>query len=53
MGGHYFKQAALNGNIEVVKVLVEQHVDVNTKVQDGWTPLYLATANNHMEVVKL
>ena len=44
--------ASRNGHLEVVKFLVEQAADVNTKNNDGWKPLHAATQNGHLEVVK-
>lgn len=30
------------GNLDVIKILVEHHVDVNVKNPDEWTPLHAA-----------
>ena len=46
-------EAALNGNTENVKLLLDKGADVNAKDTDGWTPLLLAAANGHTETVKL
>ena len=37
----------------MVKFLVEQQAEVNAKKDDGWTPLYSAAKNGHLDVVKL
>jgi len=35
----YFLSAVQNGNIELVKELLEQGTDVEVKNESGWTPL--------------
>lgn len=48
--------AAQDGNLELVKKLLEGRVNVN-KVEDygedGATPLYIAALNNHLEIVEI
>ena len=37
--------AVVYGDIEMVQVLLDYGVDVNTRDEDGWTPLYYAPSN--------
>ena len=41
--------AALHGQIELVRFLVERRAEVN---KPGWTPLHFAAANGHADVVR-
>ncbi|RYP68260.1 hypothetical protein DL771_006762 [Monosporascus sp. 5C6A] len=41
------------GNVEVVKLLLENGADLTITKKDGWTPLHAASVNGHVEVVKL
>ncbi len=36
----FWKKAARNGNLEAVKMLIEQGADIETKYYNGYTPLY-------------
>jgi ankyrin repeat protein len=42
--------AALNGDIELVKLMIGKDAEVNKK---GWAPLHYAAANGHDDVVQL
>lgn len=42
--------AALNGDMDLVKLLVSKDAEINKK---GWAPLHYAAANGHDDVVKL
>jgi ankyrin repeat protein len=42
--------AALNGDIELVKLLISKDAEVNKK---GWAPLHYAAANGHDDVAQL
>ncbi|RYP05136.1 hypothetical protein DL764_004021 [Monosporascus ibericus] len=44
--------ASMNGNVEMVKLLLEKGADVTTRT-NGRTPLNSASKNGHVEVVKL
>ena len=44
---------AKRGNIELVKLLTEKGADINVKDGMGYTPLYWACEEGHLEVVKL
>ena len=45
--------ASQNGELEVVKILLANHVDVSTKDKDGWTALMRASQQGHHKIVKL
>lgn len=45
--------AALNGNLEVVRMLLMQGAEINHTDTSGATPLYAAAANGHVDVVEL
>ena len=49
------RDAAYDGNIEVVKQHLAAGTDVNGKVDDGWewTPLHNAARNGHKEIIEL
>lgn len=42
--------AALDGNIELCRLLISKDADVN---KPGWTPLHYAATNGHVEVIRL
>ncbi|EXK76781.1 hypothetical protein FOQG_18486 [Fusarium oxysporum f. sp. raphani 54005] len=42
-----------NGNIEVVKMLLEKGADARAANMDGLTPLLLTSQNGHLEMVKI
>ena len=44
--------AALTGDLEQVKELVESGQDKNVTVVDGQTPLFAASQNGHLDVVR-
>jgi serine/threonine-protein phosphatase 6 regulatory ankyrin repeat subunit B len=45
--------ASLNGHVQVVKLLLKKHADVNIRSKVGWTALLLASENGFHEVVEL
>lgn len=45
-------KAANNGNLEKVKLLIKQGVDINIKDKNGESPINSAIRMNHFEVVK-
>ncbi|WP_341815111.1 ankyrin repeat domain-containing protein [Wolbachia endosymbiont (group A) of Chalcis sispes] len=45
--------AAMNGKIDVAKVLLKHNADVNAKNNEGKTALYYAAKYNHQELVEL
>jgi len=45
--------AANNGDIEIVKFLLEHGADPTAKNRDGWTPLRQAKLNNDTKVIEL
>lgn len=46
-------RAAKNGNINIVKYLISQRVNVNTQTSEGYTCLYYAALNGNAEIVDL
>ncbi len=44
--------AAVDGNLELVRMLVESGAKPETKNAFGNTPLHLASLNGHLDVVK-
>ncbi|RDK03870.1 ankyrin repeat domain-containing protein [Paraburkholderia lacunae] len=49
-GENAMMMAALNGDIDFVKLLIAKDAEVSKK---GWTPLHYAAANGHDDIVKL
>ncbi|UCK58910.1 hypothetical protein AFCA_001744 [Aspergillus flavus] len=45
--------ASEEGNLEIVRTLLEQGADVTMADIDGWTPIYTASHNGHTQVVRL
>lgn len=43
--------AVTSGNVEIVKILIEQGCDVNAQTIDGITPLFLAQRENNVEII--
>ncbi len=39
--------------MEVVRILVDGGADINKAANDGQTPLYAATSNNHAEIIHM
>ncbi len=46
-------EAAVRGNVGVMKLLIENGADVNMADKDGWTALMGVTVPGHLESVKL
>ena len=46
-------EAADNGHLNVVKLLIEKGADVNLKGEAWYGPLHAAAAKGHIEVVKI
>jgi cytohesin len=49
----HLHQAAANGEIEQVKLLISEGVEVNVKNNAGLTPLHCAAREGHKEIVEL
>ena len=45
--------AAENGNLEMVRLMLEKGADINIQDEEGWAPLLGATSRGHIEVVRL
>jgi len=50
-GSSLLHMAAMYGHLEIVKLLLDSHVNVNQARQDGCTPLHLAAINGHTAIV--
>ena len=46
-------EAALNGRVEIVKLLLERGADPNAKFYDGSTSLHIAAHLGRVEIVKI
>lgn len=54
MGGYtLLHEAAENGYLELVKVLLENKANINAKNERNWTPLHAAAYNGYLEIVKV
>ena len=51
--GYDLINACKSGSIELINQLIENGADVNTKDDNGWTPLHWAAFRGHEGVVKL
>ncbi len=49
----HLHEAAANGEIERVKLLISEGADVNVKCNDGQTPLHYAARRGHKEIVEV
>ncbi|MHC4604697.1 MAG: ankyrin repeat domain-containing protein, partial [Planctomycetota bacterium] len=47
------QQAARDGDIEHVRLLIARGADVNAKDNSGWTPLHQAAGGGHKDIVEL
>ena len=46
-------QAASEGHLEVVRLLVENGANVNARDENGRTPLFRAADEGHLDIVRL
>lgn len=53
MQGSPLHLAAIKNNVFIVKQLIERCVEINIKLDNGWTPLHMAAANGHQLIVEL
>lgn len=53
MQGSPLHLAAIKGNAYFVKQLVEKKIEVNVRLDNGWTPLHMAAANGHKSIIEL
>ncbi len=51
--GTALKFAAMNGNFEIAKLLIDRGCDPNAADQDGWTALQNAAGLGHTEIVEI
>lgn len=47
-----FQQAALDGDLEKIKSLLENSIDINALDENGFSALHFAVQENHIQVVK-
>jgi ankyrin repeat protein len=52
MGRTPLYQAAKEGSVVILKLLLEKGADVTVVNNGGWTPLNSAASSGHIEVVK-
>ena len=45
--------AAMEGNVDLAKLLLANKAEVNAKDNIGWTPLHFAAVKGHKDVVEL
>ena len=45
-------EAAIIGDLDKVKLAIKAGADINTKREDGWSPLHLAAHKGHLNIVK-
>ncbi|KAK7424276.1 hypothetical protein QQX98_000544 [Neonectria punicea] len=45
-------QATQNGHTDFVRLLIGRGVNVDSREEDGWTPLIMAAQEGHLEIVK-
>ena len=43
-------QSCLDGNLELVKLLVKFGADIRLANRDGWSPLHIATWGGHQDI---
>ncbi len=46
-------EAAVSGDVQKVRELLEQGADVDSRAKGGWMPLYYAAKEGHTETVRL
>ena len=51
--GTALMSAAMNGDYDLMILLLKYGADVNLQDEDGWTALICAVYNNHIEIVRL
>ena len=52
-GGTPLQDAAQDGFLEVVQLLLDNRADPNAQKEDHWQALHCAAGNGHLEVVEL
>ena len=45
-------QCCIDDNLDMLKLLVEHGADVNTRDNEGWTPLHAAASCGYTHVVR-
>lgn len=46
-------KATKDGNLEMVKMLIDYDVDINARAEDGRTPLHVACIKGDMSIAKV
>ncbi|KAF8348783.1 ankyrin repeat-containing domain protein, partial [Amanita rubescens] len=41
-----------SGSVEITRFLIDQHAEVNTPDNNGWTPLHIAASAGREDVVR-
>lgn len=52
-GATALMQAALWGDVAIVRMLLDQGADINARDEGGWTPLICASSHGNNEIVQL
>ena len=53
LGNTALHVAAINGHMNIVEILLDRGIDINSKDSIGETALHLAAANGHMNIVEI
>lgn len=44
--------SACYGHLDLIKILIESNANINTKDEDDWTPLMIASAKGYNDIVR-
>ena len=45
--------ASIEGNVDVVKFLIDKKTDINAQDRQGWTAIFCACNSDHLEIVEI